>query len=93
MWTTQRPGRPRGRRWVILFWRPPSARLVLPRPHHLVAPLYVNNRRDGSRLLSTALLIFSVGLIRFDHPLGPVICLVSGSLSLYWGFCYGRLDH
>ncbi len=58
-----------------------------------VAPLYVKNRRDGSRLLSTALVFCTVGLIRFDHPVGRWVFLLAGAISLYWGFCYGRLDH
>jgi hypothetical protein len=58
-----------------------------------VARFFVNNRRDGSRLLSTALVFFGAGLIRFDHPIGRTIVLIAGALSLYWGVCYGRLDH
>lgn len=54
---------------------------------------YVSNRRDGSRLLSSALVITGAGLIRFDHPLGRLIALVAGLLSLYWWLCYRKLQH
>ncbi|NQV10148.1 MAG: hypothetical protein HQ527_03115 [Cyanobacteria bacterium] len=58
-----------------------------------MAPFFVKNRRDGSRLLSTAMVICAVGLIRFDHRIGQIMAISAGSLSCYWGFCYGRLEH
>lgn len=33
-----------------------------------------------------------MGLIRLDHPLGQMVFLLAGTMSLYWGFCYGRLE-
>jgi hypothetical protein len=57
-----------------------------------VPPLYAKNRRDGSRLLSSALVVCTVGLIRFDHPVGRLLFLLAGVVSLYWGICYGRLE-
>lgn len=57
-----------------------------------LAPFFVKNRRDGSRLLSTALVISAVGLIRLDHWIGQIVAVVAGSLSCYWGLCYGRLE-
>lgn len=54
---------------------------------------YVGNRRDGSRLLSSALVITGAGLIRADHPAGRAIALVAGLLSLYWWLCYRKLQH
>ena len=57
-----------------------------------MAPFYVKNRRDGSRLLSTALVVCAAGLMRFDHPSGRAIFLVAAGVSVYWGFCYGRLE-
>jgi hypothetical protein len=62
-----------------------SASLPLPR-------LYASNRRDGSRLLSSALVIAGIGLVRFDHPLGRLVALVAGALSLYWWQCYRHLE-
>ncbi|WP_255094158.1 MULTISPECIES: hypothetical protein [unclassified Synechococcus] len=58
-----------------------------------LAPFFVKNRRDGSRLLSTALVIATTGLIRFDHPIGRLLFLTASAISLYWGYCYGRLEH
>jgi hypothetical protein len=52
---------------------------------------FAGNRRDGARLLSTALVITVVGLVRIDHPIGCVIALIGGSLSLYWWLQYRQL--
>jgi hypothetical protein len=57
-----------------------------------LARFYVKNRRDGSRLLSSALVITAIGLIRIDHPLGRVVALVAGLISLYWWGCYRKLE-
>lgn len=57
-----------------------------------MARFYVKNRRDGSRLLSSALVIACVGLVRIDHPIGQFVALVAGSVSIYWWFCYRQLS-
>jgi hypothetical protein len=57
-----------------------------------VARFYVNNRRDGSRLLSSAVVIAGAGLVRLDHPLGQLVFAVAGLLSLYWWRCYRQLQ-
>ncbi|MEX0588721.1 MAG: hypothetical protein WD136_05645 [Cyanobium sp.] len=57
-----------------------------------MARFYVNNRRDGSRLLSSALVICVAGLIRIDHPVGQVVALLAGLVSLYWWTCYHQLQ-
>jgi hypothetical protein len=54
---------------------------------------FVGNRRDGARLLSSALVIAGAGLIRADHPAGRTIALVAGLLCLYWWLCYRKLQH
>lgn len=54
---------------------------------------YANNRRDGSRLLSSALVIGTVGLIRSDLLAGRIVAVLAGLVSLYWWSCYRRLDH
>jgi hypothetical protein len=36
--------------------------------------------------------IGSVGLIRIDHPVGQVVALLAGLVSLYWWSCYRRLE-
>jgi hypothetical protein len=56
-----------------------------------LARFYVNNRRDGSRLLSSALVICGAGLIRIDHPVGQVVAVLAGLVSLYWWLCYRQL--
>jgi hypothetical protein len=55
--------------------------------------LYASNRRDGARLLSSALVIAGAGLVRIDHPIGRLVALVAGLVSLYWWQCYRRLNH
>ena len=57
-----------------------------PRRHGLPS-----NRRDGARLLSTVLVVAGASLIRIDHPVGRILFLVSGVLSLYWWTLYRRL--
>ncbi|MEB3172647.1 MAG: hypothetical protein VKL97_02155 [Cyanobacteriota bacterium] len=56
-----------------------------------MARFYVNNRRDGARLLSSAVVIAGIGLVRIDHPIGQAVFAVAGLLSLYWWRCYCQL--
>ncbi|MBW4530126.1 MAG: hypothetical protein KME02_05480 [Aphanothece saxicola GSE-SYN-MK-01-06B] len=62
-------------------------------PTAAASRFYVGNRRDGSRLLSSALVIAGAGLIRLDHPIGRIVALVAGLLSFYWWLCYRKLQH
>jgi hypothetical protein len=62
-------------------------------PRFTARRFYVGNRRDGARLLSSALVITGAGVVRIDHPLGRVVALVAGLLSLYWWICYRQLKH
>jgi hypothetical protein len=57
-----------------------------------VARFYVNNRRDGSRLLSSAVVITAIGLVRCDTLAGQLVALIAGLLSLYWWQCYRQLQ-
>lgn len=52
---------------------------------------FPGNRRDGARLLSSALVITGAGLVRVDHPVGRAVALVMGALSLFWWLQYRRL--
>lgn len=52
---------------------------------------FPGNRRDGARLLSTALVITGAALVRVDHPVGRAVALVMGALSLYWWLQYRQL--
>ena len=63
-----------------------------PVPTHQLAPLYAKNRRDGARLLSSALVITSIGAIRFAHPVGQVVTVFGLLVCLYWWRCYRRLE-
>ena len=55
-------------------------------------PFFAGNRRDGARLLSSALVFLSIGLTQLDHQWGRILSVVSGAVCLYWGFAYRRLD-
>jgi hypothetical protein len=57
-----------------------------------LARLFVDNRRDGSRLLSSALVITGVGLVRLDHPAGQLVAVLGGMVSIYWWICYRQLQ-
>ena len=57
-----------------------------------MAPLYVQNRRDGSRLLSSALVIFTISITQLHQAWGAYVAVVSGLICLYWGLAYRRLE-
>lgn len=54
---------------------------------------FAHNRRDGARLLSTALVLTGAGLVRGDHPAGRVLALLAGLVSLHWWLRYRQLPH
>lgn len=56
-----------------------------------LSTFYVNNRRDGARLLSIALIVAVAALMRADHPLGLGLGAAASALSLYWWWLYRRL--
>ena len=57
-----------------------------------LAPLYVQNRRDGSRLLSSALVIFTISATQLHQAWGAAVAVISAIVCLYWGFAYRRLE-
>ena len=57
-----------------------------------LARLYAKNRRDGARLLSSAVVITSIGLIRIDHPIGQVVAALGTMVCLYWWTFYRNLE-
>ncbi|WP_413441314.1 hypothetical protein [Synechococcus sp. MIT S1220] len=57
-----------------------------------LAPLYVRNRRDGSRLLSSALVIFTIAATQLHTSWGCGSAAVSALVCIYWGFAYRRLE-
>ena len=55
-------------------------------------PFFAGNRRDGARLLSSALVFLSIGLTQLDHQWGRILSVIAGAICIYWGFAYRRLD-
>lgn len=53
---------------------------------------FARNRRDGARLLSTALVITGAGLVRIDHPAGRLLALLAGLVSMGWWLRYRQLQ-
>ena len=58
----------------------------------LLRRLFTDNRRDGSRMVSSALLIAFAGLLRWNHPLGFAVAVGSGALALLWFLLYLGLE-
>jgi hypothetical protein len=54
--------------------------------------LFVNNRRDGARLISSALVLFTISATQLHQAWGPPFTLFFTVLCLYWGMAYRRLD-
>lgn len=54
--------------------------------------LFVNNRRDGARLISSALVLFTISATQLHQSWGPPFTLFFTVLCLYWGMAYRRLD-
>ena len=57
-----------------------------------LAPLYVQNRRDGSRLLSSALVICTIGATQIHQHWGVLLTSISVVVCIYWGYAYSRLE-
>ena len=57
-----------------------------------LAPLYVQNRRDGSRLLSSALVICTIGATQMHQHWGVLLTSISAVVCIYWGYAYSRLE-
>jgi len=52
----------------------------------------VGNRRDGARLLSTALLVLTIAATQLDYFWGKALFTFSMAVCVYWGLAYRRLD-
>ena len=61
-------------------------------PRLSLAPLYVKNRRDGSRLLSSALVICTIGATQIHQHWGVLLTSISAVVCIYWGYSYSRLE-
>ena len=57
-----------------------------------LAPLYVQNRRDGSRLLSSALVIFTIAATQLPQAWGAAVAMLSAVVCRYWGSGCRRLE-
>ena len=58
----------------------------------VLAPFFAGNRRDGARLLSSALVFLTIGITQLDQRWGQVLTLIASVVCLYWGVAYRRLD-
>jgi hypothetical protein len=48
--------------------------------------------RRLSRLLSSALVIFTIAITQHQTTWGVVVASISALVCLYWGFAYSKLD-
>ena len=65
---------------------------MVERQGQLLAPLYVSNRRDGSRLLSSAVVIFTIAATQVPRTWAVVVAAISSVVCIYWGLAYRRLE-
>ena len=57
-----------------------------------MAPLYVRNRRDGARLLSSVVVILTIAATQIPQPWAVIVVSVCSVICIYWGFAYRRLE-
>ena len=62
------------------------------RQGQFLAPLYVRNRRDGSRLLSSAVVIFTIAASQIPQAWAVIVSAISAVVCIYWGLAYRRLE-
>ena len=62
------------------------------RHRQFLAPLYVRNRRDGSRLLSSAVVIFTIAASQIPQAWAVIVSAISAVVCIYWGLAYRRLE-
>jgi predicted exporter len=58
----------------------------------LLSPLFANNRRDGARLLSSALVALAICATQIQSRPGLILTLIFSALSLSWGVAYRHLE-
>ena len=58
----------------------------------VLASFYVKNRRDGSRLLSSALVICTISATQINQHWGVLLTSISAVVCIYWGYAYSRLE-
>ena len=74
------------------FFRGLSLRGSMPSRSLSLLPFFAGNRRDGARLLSSALVFLTIGMTQLDQRWGQVLSLIASMVCLYWGVAYRRLD-
>ena len=52
----------------------------------------MRNRRDGARLLSSVMVIFTIAVTQIPQPWAVIVVSVSSVICVYWGFAYRRLE-
>ena len=52
----------------------------------------MRNRRDGARLLSSVMVIFTIAVTQIPQPWAVIVVAVSSVICAYWGFAYRRLE-
>jgi hypothetical protein len=55
-------------------------------------PFFASTRRDGARLLSSMLVFVAIGLTQIHQLWGQILVIITGSVSIYWGLAYRRLE-
>ncbi len=53
---------------------------------------FATNRRDGARMISSALLVFTIGATQIDHGWGQFLTVLSMTVCIFWGIAYRKLD-
>ncbi len=58
----------------------------------ILSKIFPSNRRDGARMLSSSILIFTIALTQLNHFWGQLVSVLTLIICLYWTFLYRRLD-
>ena len=58
----------------------------------VLARFYAKNRRDGDRLLSSALVLTTIALFNLQNPIGLGLSVIGALVCLYWWSCYRQLE-
>jgi len=55
--------------------------------------LFPNNRRDGARLLSSAIALLAISATQLQTAWGLILTVFFSALCLTWGMAYRHLEH
>ena len=59
----------------------------------ILSRFFPGNRRDGARMLSSAILILTIALTQLHHFWGQLVSALTLTICFYWGLVYRRLDY